>query len=83
MQQNSNSNASSSAGQEGSGINMTHETQINELIGKMTQEAKVNMIHGVSSFSSGGVPRLGVPEMVMSDGPQAVRPRLVAGQCRQ
>ncbi|KAA6435926.1 glycosyl hydrolase [Rufibacter glacialis] len=53
---------------------MTHEAQINELISKMTLEEKVNMIHGVSSFTSGGVARLGIPELTMSDGPHGVRP---------
>ena len=40
----------------------------------MTLEEKVNMIHATSSFTSGGVPRLGIPEMVTSDGPHGVRP---------
>ncbi|WP_227006164.1 glycoside hydrolase family 3 C-terminal domain-containing protein [Rufibacter latericius] len=59
---------------EGNGINMSYDAQINELISKMTLEEKVNMIHGVSSFTSGGVARLGIPELTMSDGPHGVRP---------
>jgi beta-glucosidase len=43
------------------------------LIKKMTLEEKVGMIHGNSSFTSAGVPRLGIPEFVMSDGPHGVR----------
>ena len=43
------------------------------LIRLMTLEEKVNMIHASSSFTSGGVPRLGIPELVMSDGPNGVR----------
>ncbi|SFV33765.1 beta-glucosidase [Thermoflavifilum thermophilum] len=43
------------------------------LIALMTLEEKVNMIHASSSFTSGGVPRLGIPELVMSDGPHGVR----------
>ncbi len=31
------------------------------------------MIHASSSFTSGGVGRLGIPELVMSDGPHGVR----------
>jgi beta-glucosidase len=50
------------------------EATINTLISKMTLTEKVNMIHANSSFTSGGVPRLGVPELVMSDGPHGVRP---------
>ncbi|MEO8769229.1 MAG: glycoside hydrolase family 3 C-terminal domain-containing protein [Ferruginibacter sp.] len=48
--------------------------KINELITQMTLEEKVNMIHASSSFTSGGVPRLGIPELVTSDGPHGVRP---------
>jgi beta-glucosidase len=49
------------------------EARANELIKQMTIEEKVNMIHASSSFTSGGVPRLGIPEWVMSDGPHGVR----------
>jgi beta-glucosidase len=49
------------------------EAKIEQLIKQMTIEEKVNMIHASSSFTSGGVPRLGIPEMVMSDGPHGVR----------
>ncbi len=48
--------------------------RINALISKLTLDEKVNMIHASSSFTSGGVPRLGIPEMVTSDGPHGVRP---------
>lgn len=47
--------------------------QIDELVSKMTLEEKVAMIHATSSFTSGGVSRLKIPEMVMSDGPHGVR----------
>ncbi len=39
----------------------------------MTLEEKVNMIRASSSFTSGGVPHLGIPELVTSDGPHGVR----------
>jgi beta-glucosidase len=48
--------------------------KINNLISQMTVEEKVRMIHASSSFTSGGVSRLGIPEFVMSDGPHGVRP---------
>jgi beta-glucosidase len=51
----------------------TIQARANELVKKMTIEEKVNMIHASSSFTSGGVPRLGIPELVMSDGPHGVR----------
>lgn len=49
------------------------EVKIDRLIKEMTLEEKVGMIHASSSFTSGGVPRLGIPELVTSDGPHGVR----------
>jgi len=47
--------------------------KIDSLVKLMTLQEKVNMIHGSSSFTSGGVPRLGIPELTTSDGPHGVR----------
>jgi beta-glucosidase len=49
------------------------DAKISVLISKMTLEEKVSMIHASSSFTSGGVPRLGIPELTTSDGPHGVR----------
>ena len=49
------------------------EAKIAVLIKKMTLQEKVNMLHASSSFTSGGVKRLGIPELVTSDGPHGVR----------
>ncbi len=48
--------------------------KIQSIIQQLSLEEKVNMIHASSSFTSGGVPRLGIPEFVTSDGPHGVRP---------
>jgi beta-glucosidase len=47
--------------------------QIDARIKQMTLEEKVGMLHASSSFTSGGVTRLGIPELTMSDGPHGVR----------
>lgn len=54
-------------------VNSKTEAKIDSLLSLMTLEEKVGMIHASSSFTSGGVPRLGIPEMIMSDGPCGVR----------
>ena len=46
---------------------------LDSLISLMTLDEKLSMIHASSSFTSGGVARLGIPELVMSDGPHGVR----------
>jgi beta-glucosidase len=49
------------------------EDKVDSLLSLMTLEEKVGMIHATSSFTSGGVPRLGITEWTMSDGPHGVR----------
>src|SRR4051812_5073791 len=53
--------------------NPVTEGKITRLIDQMTLEEKVGMIHASSSFTSGGVTRLHIPELLMSDGPHGVR----------
>lgn len=50
------------------------EAKATELLGQMTLEEKIAMIHGNTTFTSTGVPRLGIRDFVMSDGPHGVRP---------
>jgi beta-glucosidase len=49
------------------------DQKIEELLKQMTLEEKVAMIHANSSFTSAGVKRLNIPELVTSDGPHGVR----------
>lgn len=49
------------------------ELSIDSLLNQMTLEEKISMIHASASFYSGGVERLGIPHLVMSDGPNGVR----------
>lgn len=46
---------------------------IDTLIAKMTLEEKIGMLHGNSMFSTGGVERLGIPELKLTDGPLGIR----------
>lgn len=49
------------------------EMIIEELVSRLTLDEKISMIHGTGLFHNGGVERLGIPELVMSDGPMGVR----------
>ncbi len=49
------------------------EKRVEDALARMTLDEKVAMCHAQSKFSSHGVPRLGIPEIWMSDGPHGVR----------
>src|ERR1035437_6810136 len=53
--------------------NQPIEKRVEDALSRMTLEEKVELCHAQSKFSSHGVPRLGIPEIWMSDGPHGVR----------
>lgn len=49
------------------------EKRVDDLLARLTLEEKVSLTHGNSIFNVAGVPRLGIPELTMDDGPMGVR----------
>lgn len=58
------------------------ETRIDDALGRMTLEEKIDMLHAQSTFSSRGVPRLGIPGVEASDGPHGVREEIAWNDLR-
>ena len=53
------------------------EERIKDALGRMTLHEKVKILHAQSKFTSAGVPRLGIRQLNMDDGPHGVREELV------
>ncbi len=53
--------------------------RIDDLLPRMSLEEKVSLVHAKSTFSVAGVPRLGIPELWMDDGPMGVREEVGEG----
>jgi beta-glucosidase len=52
------------------------EQRVEDLLGRMTLEEKIAIIHAQSKFSSPGIQRLGVPDLWCTDGPHGIRPEV-------
>lgn len=55
------------------------ENRAREIVSKLTLEEKIGMIHGAKLFETEAVERLGIPALVMSDGPMGVRQEFQEG----
>ena len=48
-------------------------SRIDELLGQMTLEEKISMLAGADLWHSVAVPRLGIPQFKVTDGPNGAR----------
>ena len=51
----------------------TIELRAKEIVSKMTLQEKIEYLSGYTSFSLRAIPRLGIPEVRLADGPQGIR----------
>ena len=52
------------------------EVRVQDALSRMTTHEKIQLLHAQSKFTSAGVPRLGIRQLNMDDGPHGVREEL-------
>jgi beta-glucosidase len=55
------------------------DLKITSIIKKLTLEEKISLLHAKGVFTTGGIKRLGIPELIMDDGPLGVRENVREG----
>ncbi len=56
--------------------NVPIEERVKDALSRMTTHEKIQLLHAQSKFTSAGVPRLGIRQLNMDDGPHGVREEL-------